>query len=389
VVVGIDNISPGESTGKAALGGMRNYLQDLLELLPAQNPDWKFVLFTPEWADSFDDKGAKNLSIVRCPLKRGRFARVIYEQFGLPKEIERNGVNVWLGTCNTLPLSAKCRKVLVVQSLQYFTHSGTYKFFQRHYLRTMASESIKAADRVIALSEASRNEIVNRFRIAREKVQVVHHCLQGHLQGQSGDDADGSVAARLVPGNCPFVMMVSALYPYKNHARLIEAFSRIHVDFPKYRLVIVGADSPGLTAAELRETARKMGVEDKFVTLGRVASSDLAALYRRADVMAMPSIDETFGLTVLEAMHFGCPVITSNTSSMAEVGGEAALLVDPLSVEEISTSLRKVLGDADLRNAMREKGLARAALFTRDRMTQKTMAMIGAARQARESKPQE
>lgn len=253
----------------------------------------------------------------------------------------------------------------------------------------MVGKSIKTADRVIALSEASRNEIVNRFGIAPEKVQVVHHCLQGHLQGQSGDDPDGSVAARLVPGNRPFVMMVSALYPYKNHARLIEAFSRIHVDFPKYRLVIVGADSPGLTAAELRETAKRMGVEDKFVTLGRVASADLAALYRRADVMAMPSIDETFGLTVLEAMHFGCPVITSNTSSMAEVGGEAALLVDPMSVDEISTSLRKVLGDRELRDVMREKGLARAALFTRDRMTQKTMAMIGAAGETRESTPVE
>jgi glycosyltransferase involved in cell wall biosynthesis len=379
VVVGIDNISPGESTGKAALGGMRNYLQDLLELLPAQNPGWQFKVFTPDWADDFEDRGAKNLSVIRCPLKRGRVARVAYEQFGLPKAIEENGLDVWLGTCNTLPLSARCRKVLVVQSLQFFTHAGTYKWPQRTYLRAMVKKSIRSADRVIALSEASRSEIVNRFGIAPEKVQVVHHCQQGHLQGQTGNDPDGAIAARLVPGNGPFVLMVSALYPYKNHARLIEAFARIRPEFPQYRLVIVGADSPGLTGQELQETAKKLGVGDRFLTLGRVASADLAALYRRADVMTMPSIDETFGLTVLEAMHFGCPVITSNTSSMAEVGGEAALLVDPLSVDEIANGLRKVLGDPELRGVMSEKGLARAALFTKDRMTDKTMAVIDAA----------
>jgi glycosyltransferase involved in cell wall biosynthesis len=379
VIVGIDNISPGESTGKAALGGMRNYLQDLIELLPARNPDWKFKLFTPEWADSFDDHGAANLSVVRSPLQRGRLARVAYEQFGLPGAIKENGVDVWLGTCNTLPLSARCRKVVVVQSLQYFSQSGTYRLPQRLYLRAMAKQSIRRADRVIALSEASRSEIIARFGISTETVQVVHHCLQGHLQGQTGDDPGGAILERLVPGGGPFIMMVSALYSYKNHARLIAAFSQIHVQFPQHRLVIVGADTPGLTSGHLQEIAKSMGIGQKFLTLGRVASPDLAALYRRADVMIMPSIEETFGLTVLEAMHFGCPVITSNISSMAEVGGEAALLVNPLNVDEIAEGIRKVLRDSDLRSVMSEKGVARAALFTKDRMTDKTMAMIEAA----------
>lgn len=379
MVVGIDNISPGESTGRAALGGMRNYLQDLLELLPAQNPEWQFKVFTAEWADPFEHGHAPNLSVVLCPLKKGRIARVLYEQFGLPKAIRQNGVDVWLGTCNTLPLSARCRKVLVVQSLQFFSQSPTYKWSQRFYLRAMVEKSIRSADRVIALSEASRTEIVNRFGLSTDKIQVVHHCLQGHLQGETGDDPEGVTVERLVPGGQPFILMVSALYLYKNHTRLIEAFSRIRWEFPQHRLVIVGADSPGLTARDLQETAKKFGIGQNFLTLGRVASPDLAVLYRRAQVMAMPSIEETFGLTVLEAMHFGCPVITSNTSSMAEVGGEAALLVDPLSVDEIGNGLRKVLGDSALRMEMREKGLARAALFTKDRMTSKTSAEIDAA----------
>jgi glycosyltransferase involved in cell wall biosynthesis len=250
---------------------------------------------------------------------------------------------------------------------------------QRLYLRAMVKQSIRTADRVIALSEASRSEIISRFGIPTETVQVVHHCLQGHLQGQTGDDPGGAIRERLVAGGGPFVMMVSALYPYKNHARLIAAFSQIHVQFPQHRLVIVGADTPGLSAGQLQEIAQGMGIGHKFLALGRVASPDLAALYRQADVMIMPSIEETFGLTVLEAMHFGCPVITSNTSSMAEVGGEAALLVDPLNVTEIAQGLRKVLRDSEVRRVMSEKGIARAALFTKDRMTDKTMAMIAAA----------
>jgi glycosyltransferase involved in cell wall biosynthesis len=141
----------------------------------------------------------------------------------------------------------------------------------------------------------------------------------------------------------------------------------------------VGADSPSLRAEDLRVVAERLRISDKVLMLGRVASSDLAALYRRAALMVMPSIDETFGLTVLEAMHFGCPVVTSNLSSMAEVGGCAALMVDPLSVKEIADGLRRVLGNSELRRSMRAAGLERAAMFSKDRMIGKTVAVLESA----------
>jgi glycosyltransferase involved in cell wall biosynthesis len=197
------------------------------------------------------------------------------------------------------------------------------------------------------------------------------------LQAQNG--GDDTVMDRLMAGGGPFVLIVSALYPYKNHERLIEAFARIHQEFPEHRLAIVGADTPTLAGSDLRAMGERLGLGAKVITLGRISSPDLASLYRRADVMAMPSIDETFGLTVLEAMHFGCPVITSNISSMAEVGGTAAMLVNPLSVDEIAAALRRVLGSTATRAAMTDAGLKQAALFSKDRMIEKTTAAIAAA----------
>jgi glycosyltransferase involved in cell wall biosynthesis len=112
-------------------------------------------------------------------------------------------------------------------------------------------------------------------------------------------------------------------------------------------------------------------VRSKVILAGRLAQDDLPALYRRAELLAMPSLDETFGLPVLEAMAFGCPVLTSNISSMAEVAGNAAVLVDPLSVDEMAGALATMLGSGEMRTQLSRRGIRQAARFSRESMMAK------------------
>ncbi len=364
MVVGIDNISPGLSTSKETIGGMRAYMQDLLDFLPAQQKKWKFKLFTSDWSTRFRTSSSPNLeTVILSGVPQNRFLRVAYEQFVLPRVMRQHSVGLWLGTHNVLPLRAPCKTVVVAQSLQYFTQASMYPFARRKYLQALVPYSMRRANCVIALSEVSRREIERRFRVPAERIHIVHHGLQSQIRTAGETEAQASSITEH-----PFVLGVSALYPYKNYERLMEAFARIAADFPQHQLVIVGADTWGQKQTDLKKHAAEVGIANRVIMAGRVSSETLALLYQQADVMAMVSLDETFGLTVLEAMHFGCPVVTSEKSSMAEVGAHAVELVDPYSVESIASGLKRVLANPDMRRRMAQEGKAEAARFTPERM---------------------
>jgi glycosyltransferase involved in cell wall biosynthesis len=386
MIIGLDNISPGLSTGNACIGGMRTYLQDLATHLPHALPGAMIKLFTPSWSPSFDLPANESVQVVDCgKVPTSRSGRVWFEQAVLPRFIRDEKLDVWLGTCNTLPLRIPCSAALIVQSLQFFTHPEAFPPVRRWYLQTLVPASIRRAETVIMLSESSRGEAVRRFRTPDHKIRVIPHCLHDVFASSEPDHGDREVVERVLGETAPYVLYVSALYPYKNHARLIEAFARIHARFPRHRLLIGGSDTQSWGRKQLAEIAEGFGVRSKVVLTGRLAQNDLPALYRCAQLLAMPSLDETFGLPVLEAMAFGCPVLTSNISSMAEVAGDAAVLVDPFSVDEMARALVSVLGSKDLRMSLSARGIRQSALFSREKMMEKfrdALVSLPAARKA-------
>jgi len=368
-VLGLDNISPGLSTGRACIGGMRTYLQDLVTHLPRVVPGATIKLFTPKWSPPFDVPRDGSVEVVQCgDVPDSRPGRVWFEQAILPGLIRGHGVDAWLGTCNTLPLRMPCPAALIVQSLQFFTRPDAFSSTRRWYLQTIVPASIRRADAVIVLSEASRREVAGRFRIPDAAIRVIPHCLHDVFGGREPRPSDTDVVRRVLGESTPYIFYISALYPYKNHGRLIEAFSRIAARFPRHRLLIGGADTARWGRRELGEIAARFNVQAQVVLAGRISQDDLPSLYRQAELLAMPSLDETFGLPVLEAMAFGCPVLTSNISSMAEVAGDAAVLVDPLSVDDLAEGLTRLLASSELRAALARRGLAQAASFSRENM---------------------
>lgn len=373
MIIGIDNISRGESKSKARLGGMRHYLEDLATALPALAPGHEFKLFSPEDADPLNVPAAHNLEVVNCPgVPRNRICRVLYEQFYLPPLIQRHRVSVWLGTCNVLPLALPCRGVLIVQSLQVFTFPEGFSWLRRAYLRAMVPASIRRADAVVALSKASKDEIVRRFGTPPDKVAVVYNFLSSSLMENGNSDHE---VVKSVSGGFPYILCVSAFYQYKNLPRLLEAFARLKPEFP-HRLVIVGGDGPTLKHVDLLAMAKQLNVEAHVVCPGRVPHSQVAAFYRYADLMVMPSLSETFGYPVLEAMALGCPVVTSNVSSMPEIAGDAAVLVDPYRVDSIANGMVQVLTNPARRQELVEAGLRRSAEFTWERTSQQILRIL-------------
>lgn len=373
MLIGIDNISPGESTSNAALGGMRHYLESFATVLPSLGSAHRFKLFSPKAADPLNVPAAHNLEVVNCPgVSRNRIGRVLYEQFYLPRLIQRHRVSVWLGTCNVLPLGLPCRGVLIVQSLQVFTFPEGFSRLRRAYLHAIIPASIRRADAVVALSQTSKDEIVRRFGTPPDKVTVVYNSLSSSLMENDNSNYE---AVKSVSGGLPYILCVSSFYQYKNLPRLLEAFARLKPEFP-HRLVLVGGDGPTLKRGDLLAMAKQLNVEADVVCPGRVPHDQVAAFYRHADLMAMPSLDETFGFPVLEAMALGCPVVTSNVSSIPEIAGDAAVLVDPYRVDSIANGMVQVLTNPARRQELVEAGLRRSAEFTWERASQQILRIL-------------
>jgi O-antigen biosynthesis alpha-1,2-mannosyltransferase len=378
VIVGIDNISPGASTGAGTIGGMRAYLQDLLEFLPTLKPGWTFKLFTPETSipDWWPRTG--QIQLVSCkgvPSDRAR--RVFYEQAVLPRLIRRENLDVWLGICNILPLTCRCPSVVIVQSLQYFAFPRAYSTVQRLYLHLFGLASVRHADRVVALSFAAKEMIVKRMGIPPDRVVVAHNgvsqALVARLDSQK-EDRSPDVVYQWTSGR-PYLLSVSAFYEYKNLSRLIQAFAQVHSKITQ-QLVIVGAETSKVSRGSLHNLIHQLDMQDRIILTGRIPHEQIAAFYRYADATVMPSLEETFGMPVIEAMVLGCPVITSNIGSMAEIAGTAAHLVDPWSIDDIASGIERVLNDARCRDELRARGHEQVARFINDRSVDKIVSVL-------------
>ncbi len=372
--IGIDNISPGLSTSRSSLGGMRHFMQSLVAWLPGAGAAHQFELFSPAWADPFEIPSVPNFKSVSDPyVPRNRYARAAYEQTRLPQWIDQQSISVWLGTCNTLPLRVHCRTVLIVQSVQYYSYPETYSWTRRMYLTGMLRLSLRRADAVVVFSNANKEQIVKWFGIEPQRIHVIPHAFRFPKEITDISPDEQEDVYTLTGG--PYILCVSAFYPYKNLHRLIEAYAYVRLTHER-KLVLAGAPTEFLTVQDVMATARQFGVEHDVVCLGRVADEQLLKLYRNATMMAMPSLDETFGLPVLEAMAFGCPVVTSNLSSMPEIAGSAAVLVDPYRTESIAEGMLEIFNNPEKRQHMVETGHVRAQLFTYERFFDQLMKVL-------------
>jgi len=288
--------------------------------------------------------------------------KTVWMQTMLPWGVRRRRLDVCHFTNGVAPLRLACPIVVTIHD------TGLWRYPQFHYwkrilsMRPVVSRVARRAAAVITVSESVKKEVVELLGVRPERVHVVYSGVGSHFR-RLESDAVGEAVRR--QHNLPerFVLVVGSIEPRKNLVRLLRAYARLR-QRPSLRdvgLVFVG--ELGWKYEPILEEARLLGdAPVRFV--GRVDDASLVAMYNLASVLAFPSIYEGFGLPILEAMACGTPVLTSNSGAMAEVAGDAAELVDPLSEESIARGLRSVLDDVTHAAKLRRRGLVRAQSFS-------------------------
>jgi glycosyltransferase involved in cell wall biosynthesis len=222
-------------------------------------------------------------------------------------------------------------------------------------------------DHVLTDSHCSRRDIIERLGVPAERITVVYPGVERERFGPTVASRDEGENSR------SYVLCVAGADPTKNVETLVDAFARMPQHLrDTHDLVLVGDFRRRL---DLRERIERSGIEKQTVFTGVVSDDRLVRLYQRAALFVFPSLYEGFGFPVLEAMACGCPVISSNASSLPEVAGDAAVLVDPLDPEGLVRQMELVLTDTALRQGLRERGLKQAAQFSWDRTAQETIAV--------------
>ena len=296
------------------------------------------------------------------------------EQIHVPWVLRRERPDVFHAPHYVLSPATPCRAVVTIHDCihlmfpQYLPNRAAYV-----YARALMWNAARQAHRILTVSEASKRDIIHFFNVAPEKVVVAYNAIEERFAATPSDEAIARVRERYQLDH-QFVLYVGNIKPHKNLVRLIEAFDQLRRrGFDDLKLLIIGDEISKLPALRRAVHSHKLHKHVRF--LGYLQDETLAILYRLAAVFVFPSLYEGFGLPPLEAMASGTPVVTSNVSSMPEVAGDAAVLVDPYNVDSIVDGIAAVLRDPPLREALRARGFARAGEFSWARSVARTQAL--------------
>lgn len=359
-------------------GGVAVYNRRLITLLSQMDPETEYLLFTYYFGRHPDiearlapppDARWKRLH-VRAPERLVRRAEWGWK---LPLvESYLAARDAALYHCHRIPVTARVPVVTTVHDLFSVVHPEWTSQWMKDLFEEIVRPGLARAERILSISESTKRDLVERWGVAPERVQVIHEGVDGALFKPLPKEALAAVRAQYrLPAR--FLLMVGPFDPWCDPRWTLEALARLPSHLSDVGLVMAGPR--GSLYEDAQRRAAELGLSRRLTWLGYVPQADLVGAYNLAEALMFASGTEGFGLPVLEAMSCGTPVVTSRSGALPEVAGEAALLVDYDSVEQLAAAMTQVLDDGAVRATLREKGLRRAAQLPWEKTARETLAV--------------
>jgi len=346
--------------------GIGRYTYKLVQALAEAAPEDSFVLlYNYELVNTRYDLErlkAPNMKVVSINL--ATFS--LTEQYRLPSIVRRLRLDLFHSPYYIKPYLLPCPSVVTIYDLiprlypQYTSPWARGIFQMAIRLATVTSRL------VISVSQSAKEDLVRLLGVLPSKVWVTPLGVDTQFNPANEKAIFNLRQKHDLPEG--YILYLGINKPHKNLVRLVEAFAKVKIG---RKLVLAGKEDPRYR--EVHEVVKQLSLQDRVVFSGQVPEDDLPALYSGAALFVFPSLYEGFGLPLLEAMACGVPVVCSSTSSLPEIAGRAAVMVDPLDVSQLARALERVLGDSDLRASMRQEGLKQAAHFSWERTAKETL----------------
>ena len=357
---------------RIAKTGSRTYLEEIYNQFKSDKYECEFVFFDTSFpVYTGHNKLLKLIEHIRF---------IIWKQIILPIKANLNNCNILFCTDYFVPYFTPGFKAIpVFYDAFFFEYSSHYNAQWLKLFKILGVNAAKKAPLIITITEYTRNRISHFTGIDRQKIKAIHLAPKK------------MAVAEPEPGYSPtfniptskFILHVGTLEKRKNLVRLIEAFNLLRLSgHEDYSLILVGQPSPKNDmddSSAIHEIIERLGLRDFVLTPGYSSDQDLAYFYKYAEIYAFPSINEGFGVPVLEAFHHRLPVIVSDNTCLPEVGGDAVLCFDPFNVEDISNKLRVLIEDKELRSELIRKGSERLKLFSWEKNAEELIKTFRAA----------
>ncbi len=335
--------------------GIGTYLKNTIKYLQDTNGDLRYFVFCHK--EDVDLIETLNPDVIPVPHENFTYSKL--DMLKISRQAKRLSLDLFHSINYLTPFLNRLPLVMTVHDMLPYEFSGENAQAQKRWIIKNFEKNITRASRIIAVSKSTKSDVLKHFPLDPEKIEVIYN----GVDDQFFKRIDSRVAKKYRERyqlNFPFILYAGNVRPHKNIERLIESMAELNEPpYDKYKLVIAGYDISQNKG--LRRMIHKQGLQQRIRFLG--FTDKVAYLYKLAEVFVIPSLYEGFGVSVLEAMAIGTPVIASNKSAIPEVAGDAAALIDPYNTVELVETIKKVISEKSLRNKLIKAGRARANEF--------------------------
>ncbi|MBX2910093.1 MAG: glycosyltransferase family 4 protein [Chitinophagales bacterium] len=353
--------------------GLGNYSRLLISALEENFPENDYFLFTPKVQYPLLENFPKVGKIILPETTYQKLFSFYWRSWALQKQLSENRIDIFHGLSNELPFNAhrfKCKNVVTIHDLLYLKHPEDFPAFDRFFYQQKTAYAVKTADIITVNSQQTKQDLISYFKISEKKIDVTPHAIGNHFYtAKSKEEREKVLKKYQLPKK--FVLQPGSFLGRKNHALSIAAFSSISKKYSDLNLVFTG--SGGNLENKLRTQIEHSGLSSKIIIRKNIEAFDMPTVYQASEMVLYPSLNEGFGLPILEAFASNVPVITSNINVFKETGGSAALYINPKLVSELENAISLLIEDNVQRQLLIKEGELQLSKFSSKAIAERMM----------------